>query len=114
MNHTYHNHKKKQDLRNSRHSLMLDNLTVAVQSRVVVRGSALKVERGEIHALMGPNGSGKSSLAYAIAGHPSYIIEGGSIVLGDKDITKMRPEERAQEGLFLSFQAVFCRGSSQF
>ncbi|TSC77806.1 MAG: Fe-S cluster assembly ATP-binding protein [Parcubacteria group bacterium Gr01-1014_33] len=85
-------------------TLALSQIVVRVNERVVVSDFSLTVLSGKIHALMGPNGSGKSSLAYAIAGHPSYIIERGLVSLGDKDITKLSPEERAKQGLFLSFQ----------
>jgi len=54
--------------------------------------------------LMGPNGSGKTSLAYAIAGHPSYVVTSGTARLGHADLVALKPEERAAAGLFLSFQ----------
>jgi Fe-S cluster assembly ATP-binding protein len=57
-----------------------------------------------VHAIMGPNGSGKSTLAYAIAGHPSYEITEGTIVMDGEDVTGMGADERAQRGLFLAFQ----------
>ncbi len=84
--------------------LEIKNLHVSVEGKKILKGVDLKVKQGEIHALMGPNGSGKSTLAYTLLGHPKYKIEEGNIFLGEKDITKMKPHERAKLGLFLAFQ----------
>ena len=70
----------------------------------IVKGVDLAVSPNEVHAVMGPNGSGKSTLAYALMGHPSYEITGGSIVFDGEDVTAMGADERAQRGLFLAFQ----------
>jgi len=64
----------------------------------------LTVRSGETHAIMGPNGSGKSTLAYSIAGHPKYLITGGSVTLDGADVLEMSVNERAKAGLFLAMQ----------
>ena len=84
--------------------LCIKDLHVATGDKCLINNLSFCAKRGEIHALMGPNGSGKSSLAYAIAGHPSYKITSGRIVLDGADITGKPPEERSRSGLFLSFQ----------
>ena len=84
--------------------LEIKDLHVKVDGKEIVKGINLKVEKGKVAALMGPNGSGKSTLAYALMGHPRYKVSSGKIFLNNKDITKMRADERAKKGLFLSFQ----------
>jgi len=84
--------------------LAIDNLVVRVNDKEVVRDLSLTIRPGEMHALMGPNGSGKSSLAHAIAGHPEYRVVSGSMRLGEMDLSPLKPEERAEAGIFLSFQ----------
>lgn len=84
--------------------LEIKNLHSSVSSIPILKGVNLKVNSGEIHAIMGPNGSGKSTLAKVIAGHPLYTIDNGSIILKSEDITYMQPEMRAQKGIFLAFQ----------
>lgn len=85
-------------------TLVVKNLSVAVEGRKVVKDFSIEVKPGEIHALLGPNGSGKSSIAYAVAGHPAYEIKSGSVALNGEDLLPLKPEERAARGLFLSFQ----------
>ncbi|HEY5160409.1 MAG TPA: Fe-S cluster assembly ATPase SufC [Gaiellaceae bacterium] len=70
----------------------------------IVKGIDLTVESGEVHAIMGPNGSGKSTLAHALMGHPAYTITSGDVLLDGKSLLALRPDERAQQGLFLAFQ----------
>lgn len=84
--------------------LNIENLQVSVQNKKVLNGLNLKVNAGEVHAIMGPNGSGKSTLAHVLAGRPGYEITGGSVTYDGKDLLALAAEERAREGLFLGFQ----------
>ncbi len=87
--------------------LELRDLKVSITAQretQIVRGIDLKIGPGEVHALMGPNGSGKSTLANAIAGSPVYTIDSGQVLFKGEDVTKLRPDERAKKGMFLSFQ----------
>src|SRR5689334_20513228 len=84
--------------------LRVENLRVAVADQEIVRGLALRVPRGEVHALMGPNGSGKSTLAKVLAGHPDYRVIAGKILMDGENLLEMEPDERARRGLFLAFQ----------
>jgi Fe-S cluster assembly ATP-binding protein len=70
----------------------------------ILKGVDLTVKSGETHALMGPNGSGKSTLSYAIAGHPKYKVNSGTITLDGQDVLEMSIDERARAGLFLAMQ----------
>jgi len=72
--------------------------------REILSGVDLTVKQGETHAIMGPNGSGKSTLAYSIAGHPKYVVTGGSVTFDGADVLKMTVDERARAGLFLAMQ----------
>ena len=73
-------------------------------NKEILRGVDLTIKSGETHAIMGPNGSGKSTLAYSIAGHPKYLITGGSVTLDGSDVLEMSVDERAKAGLFLAMQ----------
>lgn len=84
--------------------LEITNLSVAVGGKEILMGVDLTVKAGEVHAIMGPNGSGKSTLAYALAGREGYEITGGSVRYAGRDLFEFSPEERAREGIFLSFQ----------
>lgn len=84
--------------------MYISNLSVSLSGTSILNGITLALAPGSIHAIMGPNGSGKSTLAHALAGHPYYTIDQGSISLDQADITHMRPDERARNGLFLAFQ----------
>jgi Fe-S cluster assembly ATP-binding protein len=70
----------------------------------IVKGINLKVEAGEVHAIMGPNGSGKSTLAHALMGHPAYTITSGEVLIDGASLLGLGPDERARRGLFLAFQ----------
>jgi len=89
-------------------TLQISGLQVSVDtdqgSKQILRGVDLTINEGEIHAIMGPNGSGKSTLAYAIAGHPKYTVDAGSITLDGEDVLAMTVDERARAGLFLAMQ----------
>jgi Fe-S cluster assembly ATP-binding protein len=84
-------------------SLQVSVITEA-GNKEILRGVDLTVRSGETHAIMGPNGSGKSTLAYSIAGHPKYLITGGSVTLDGADVLEMSVDERAKAGLFLAMQ----------
>ncbi|HEV2799155.1 MAG TPA: Fe-S cluster assembly ATPase SufC [Pyrinomonadaceae bacterium] len=84
--------------------LEIRDLHARVEGKDILRGVSLKVERGEVHAIMGPNGSGKSTLAKVLAGHPSYEVTGGEILFDGKNLLELEPDERAREGFFLAFQ----------
>jgi len=84
--------------------LEIKDLHVEVEGKEILKGVNIKVNRGEVHALMGPNGSGKSTLSYAITGHPKYKVTRGQILLDGKDIVGLDPTQRARAGIFLAFQ----------
>ena len=84
--------------------LEVRNLHAGVQGNPILEGINLRVEKGEIHAIMGPNGSGKSTLAGVLAGRDAYVVTEGEVSYQGKDLLALSPEERAREGLFLAFQ----------
>jgi Fe-S cluster assembly ATP-binding protein len=84
--------------------LEIQNLHANVEGREILRGIDLKVNTGEVHAIMGPNGSGKSTLAQVLAGREEYEVTEGKVLLDGQDLLEMAPEERAREGVFLAFQ----------
>ena len=84
--------------------LEIRNLRAGVQGNAILEGINLRVEKGEIHAIMGPNGSGKSTLAGVLAGREAYVVTEGEVLYRGKDLLGLSPEERAREGLFLAFQ----------
>ncbi|HEX9138408.1 MAG TPA: Fe-S cluster assembly ATPase SufC [Steroidobacteraceae bacterium] len=84
--------------------LEITDLKVSVAGQQVLRGVNLRVNAGEVHAIMGPNGSGKSTLAHVLAGRPGYEITSGTVLFEGRDLLSLAPEERARAGLFLGFQ----------
>jgi|TARA_R100000541_G_scaffold58037_3_gene68786 Fe-S cluster assembly ATP-binding protein len=86
--------------------LEIKNLHAKVEGEdiEILKGVNLKVNAGEIHAIMGPNGSGKSTLSKVVSGHPEYEVTEGEILFNGEDITELDADERAHLGLFLAFQ----------
>ncbi len=84
--------------------LEVKNLHASVDKNEILRGINLKVNAGEVHAIMGPNGSGKSTLAHVLAGRDGYQVTEGDVIYDGKDLLAMPPELRAREGVFLAFQ----------
>lgn len=85
--------------------LELDNVYAEVDGKPILKGLSLTLRPGEVHAVMGPNGAGKSTLSKVICGHESYPVTSGDIRFEGESILEMEPEERAQKGIFLSFQS---------
>jgi len=88
--------------------LKIENLSVGVDDKIILKDISLEVRPGEIHAIMGPNGSGKSTLSKVLAGHPDYQSRGGQVKYTyhrkTVDLLTFEPEERARMGVFLAFQ----------
>jgi len=84
--------------------LKIENLQASVDDKSILKGLNLNVKSGEVHAIMGPNGAGKSTLANIIAGKEEYDVTNGTMELNGEDISELSPEERAHNGVFLSFQ----------
>jgi Fe-S cluster assembly ATP-binding protein len=84
--------------------LEVKDLHASVDKNEILRGINLKVNAGEVHAIMGPNGSGKSTLAHVLAGRDGYQVTQGEVIYEGKDLLSMPPEQRAREGVFLAFQ----------
>jgi Fe-S cluster assembly ATP-binding protein len=84
--------------------LEIKNIHAQIDEKSILKGINLDIKPGEVHAIMGPNGSGKSTLASVIAGKEEYEIEKGSILFNGEDISELSVEERAHQGVFLSFQ----------
>ena len=84
--------------------LQIKDLHASINGKEILKGINLNVQDGEIHAVMGLNGAGKSTLSNIIVGHPAYEVTQGTINFNGKNILTLKPEERAHEGIFLSFQ----------
>lgn len=88
-------------------ALIVDDLHVSIGEKPILNGLSLKVNPGEIHAIMGPNGAGKTTLGFALMGHPRYEVTGGTVRLGEHDLLELEVSDRAKAGLFLAFQYPF-------
>ncbi len=85
-------------------SLEIKDLRANIGDREILKGLNLEIPKGEVHAIMGKNGSGKSTLAKVMAGHPSYDVTSGDVLLDGQSIMDMEPDQRSRAGLFLAFQ----------
>jgi Fe-S cluster assembly ATP-binding protein len=83
---------------------IIDGLKATVEGKEILKGLSLKMNGGEVHAIMGPNGTGKSTLASTLMGHPKYEVTEGSVSLDGEDVLEMATDERARAGLFLAMQ----------
>jgi len=84
--------------------LEIKNLHANIEGTEILKGINVKVNAGEVHAIMGPNGSGKSTLASILAGKEEYEVTEGEILFNGKNLLELSPEDRAREGVFLAFQ----------
>jgi Fe-S cluster assembly ATP-binding protein len=84
--------------------LEIKNLHANVEGTEILKGINLKVNAGEVHAIMGPNGSGKSTLASVLAGKEEYEVTEGEVLYNGKNLLELSTEDRAREGVFLAFQ----------
>ena len=84
--------------------LEIKDLKVSINDNKILKNLNLKINKGEIHAIMGPNGSGKSTFSKVLAGHPAYSIFDGDILFKGSSILELDPEERSHLGIFLAFQ----------
>jgi Fe-S cluster assembly ATP-binding protein len=84
--------------------LSIKNLHASIEGQEILKGINLEVKPGEVHAIMGPNGSGKSTLASVLAGRDIFDVTEGEVTFLGEDLLEKEPDERAKDGLFLSFQ----------
>ena len=82
----------------------IKNLQVSINNKKIIKNFNIELNPGELHVIMGPNGSGKSTLTNTIAGKDNYVVDKGDIILNNKSILELDPEERAGRGIFVSFQ----------
>ncbi|MBD3330422.1 Fe-S cluster assembly ATPase SufC [Candidatus Peregrinibacteria bacterium] len=85
-------------------TLEIKNLKASVEDKDILKGINLKINSGEIHAIMGQNGSGKSTLCNTLMGSPRFKIQEGIISLDNEELNNLSPDKRAKKGLFLAFQ----------
>ena len=84
--------------------LNLKGVKSEVEGKKILKGVDLTINKGEVHVIMGPNGAGKSTLASVLVGHPKHELSEGEIILDGENINDLEVDERAQKGIFLSFQ----------
>jgi Fe-S cluster assembly ATP-binding protein len=84
--------------------LNIDNLHAGAESIEILKGITLRINAGEVHAIMGPNGSGKSTLSRVLSGHPDYVATSGSIEFMGAPLLELETHERAHKGVFMGFQ----------
>jgi Fe-S cluster assembly ATP-binding protein len=84
--------------------LEIKDLHATVGGKPILDGLSLRVNAGEVHAIMGPNGAGKSTLSYVLGGRPGYEVTSGSVTFNGQDLLSLEPHERAAAGLFMGFQ----------
>ena len=83
----------------------IDNLSASISDKKILNDYNLKIDKGEVHAIMGPNGSGKSTLSKVIMGAPDYKVLGGSVHFEGENILELEVDERARKGIFLAMQS---------
>lgn len=84
--------------------LEIKDLHANIAGREILKGIDLKIEAGEIHAIMGPNGSGKSTLAQVLSGNDQYTVTRGEVLFDGRNLLDMAAEDRARAGVFMAFQ----------
>ena len=84
--------------------LEVKDLRVSINDNEILKNLNLKIQKGEIHAIMGPNGSGKSTFSKVLAGHPAYVVSHGDVLFKGRSILDLEAEQRSHLGIFLAFQ----------
>jgi len=84
--------------------LDVQHISVSIDEKKVLHDVSLQIGKGETHVLMGPNGAGKSTLGNMLMGNPVYHLDSGKIFFDGKDIDGEKTDQRAKDGMFLSFQ----------
>ncbi len=84
--------------------LDIQNIHARIDDKEILRGISLRINAGEVHAIMGPNGSGKSTLSKLLAGHEDYTVTSGTVQFDGENLLELDPEHRAAKGIFLGFQ----------